>query len=144
VIDPRDGRPPRPFTPESVEPVRWWLIPASADGARILARDAEGRLNAYRIDGGAPEPIEGVSPLDTPLGWTADGRALLVARYGELPWNVRRHELASGRETPWTEVAPSQLAGARLSQLFFTPDGRYWAHSYSRLLTDLHEMNRLP
>ena len=76
---------------------------------------------------------------DLPIEWTADGRALFVARYGELPWRVRRHEIASGHETPWTEIAPTQLAGARLAPVFLTPDGRYWAHSYSRMLVDLYE-----
>jgi hypothetical protein len=138
VIDPRQDGPPRPFTDEGVEPVRWWAIPASPDGTRVVARDAEGRVGAYRLDGGAPEPIADLSPLDLPLTWTADGRALFVARSGELPWKVRRHEIASGRETPWTEIAPSQVAGARLSQIFLTPNGRYWVHSYSRMLVDLY------
>ena len=95
-------------------------------------------MNAYRVDGGSPEPIAGLSAPDLPLEWSADGRALFVARPGELPWRIRRHELASGRETPWTEIAPGQMAGARLSQVFLTPDGRYWVHSYSRLLIDLY------
>jgi dipeptidyl aminopeptidase/acylaminoacyl peptidase len=139
VVDPRTDAPPRAFTDEGVEPGRYWSIPASPDGTRVVARDPQGRFSAYPIDGGAPEPIAGLSPLDLPLDWTADGRALFVSRCGELPWRVRRHEIATGRETPWTEVAPAQLAGARLSQLFLTPDGRYWVHSYSRLLVDLYE-----
>jgi Tol biopolymer transport system component len=137
VLDPAGG-PPHPFTGPDVEPVRYWAIPVSPDGTRVVAHDLQGRLNAYRLDGGTPESIEGISPLDLPLEWSADGGALLVARLGELPWRVRRHELASGRETPLTEIAPGQVAGVRLSQVFLTPDGRSWVHSYSRLLTDLY------
>jgi len=137
VLDPNGGA-PRPFTDPDVEPVRYWAIPVSPDGSRVVAHDAQGRLNAYRVDGGAPEPIQGISPLDLPLEWSADGGALFVTRLGELPWRIRRRELASGRETPLTEVAPGQLAGARLSWVFLTPDGRFWVHSYSRLLTDLY------
>jgi hypothetical protein len=37
-----------------------------------------------------------------------------------------------------TDVAANQVAGARLSWIFITPDGRYWAHSYSRLLMDVY------
>ena len=115
VFDRRTMAPPRAFTDEGVEPVRYWVFPASPDSARVVARDSQGRLVAYRVDGaGAPEPITGLSAQDLPIEWTADGRALFVARYGELPWRVRRHEIASGRETPWTEIAPTQLAGARL------------------------------
>jgi len=137
VLDPRGG-PPRPFTDEGVEAVRYWTIPASPDSTRVVARDAEGSVSAYRVDGGPPEPIAGLSPLDLPLEWSADGRALFVARQGELPWRIRRHELATGRETPWTEIVPGQVAGARLSQVFLTPDGRSWTHAYSRLLVDLY------
>jgi hypothetical protein len=139
VLDPRTDAPPRAFTDEGIEPVRFWSIPASPDGKRVVARDAQGRVSAYRVDGGPPEPIAGLSPLDVPLEWTADGHALFVGRYGELPWRVRRHEIATGKETLLTEVAPAQLAGSRLSQLYLTPDGRYWVHSYSRLLIDLYE-----
>jgi hypothetical protein len=142
LLDPKSG-PPRAFTAPDVEPVRYWAIPVSPDSTRVVARDVQGRLSAYRLDGGAPEPIAGVSPLDVPLEWSADGTALLVARVQELPWRVRRHELASGRETPLTEIAPNQVAGVRLSQVFITPDGRSWVHSYSRLLTDLYLVKRL-
>jgi eukaryotic-like serine/threonine-protein kinase len=137
VIDPADGS-HRPFTEEGVEPVRFWSIPVSPDGARVVARDSEGRVNAYPVDGGSPVPIDGLSPLDVPLEWSSDGRALFVAKRGEASWKIRRHELASGRETAWTEITPAQPGGIRLSQVFITPDGRYWVHGYSRLMTDLY------
>jgi hypothetical protein len=55
-----------------------------------------------------------------------------------MPWKIRRQALADGRETPWTEIYPAHPGGIRLSQVFITPDGRYWVHGYSRLLTDLY------
>ena len=137
VLDPR-GVTPRPFTEEGVELVRYWAIPVSPDGTRVVARDAQGRLSAFRVDGGPPELIQGISPLDLPVEWSADGRALLVGRPGEVPWRIRRHELVGGRETSCAEIMPAQVAGLRLSQIFLTPDGRFWTHSYSQLLTDLY------
>jgi hypothetical protein len=137
VLDPKGGA-PRPFTEEGVAPVRYWAIPVSPDGARVVAASTRGQLSAYPVDGGTPQEIAGISHDDVPIEWSADGRALLLARLGELPWRIRRHELAGGRETPVTEIAPGQMAGVRLSQIFLTPDGRYWAHGYSRLLTDLY------
>ena len=136
LLDPETGT-QRPFTQEGVEPVRYWSIPVSPDGARVVARDSEGRVNAYPVDGGPPVPIDGLSPLDVPLEWSSDGRALFVARPGETPWKIRRFDLESGRDTPWTEVMAVNPGGIRLSQLYITPDGRYWVHSYARLLTDL-------
>jgi hypothetical protein len=110
----------------------------SPDGTRIVARSPEGLVNAYPVDGGTPEPLGTLKPDDVPLEWSADGRALFVTRAGGFPLRIRRHELATGRETAVTEVAPSQIAGARLSWVFITPDGHHWAHSYSRLLLDLY------
>ena len=143
LLDPKGG-PPRPFTDEGVEAVRYWATPISPDGSRVMARDAQGHVNAYRVDGGTPEPIPGLSASDLPLEWSADGRAVFVTRIGELPWRIRRHELATGREEPWTEIAPGQMSGVRLSWVFLTPDGRFWAHSYSRMLTDLYAVEGMP
>ena len=46
--------------------------------------------------------------------------------------------LDTGDETPWTEVTPKETAGLRLSGVYLTPNGQFWAHSSSRLLTDLY------
>jgi dipeptidyl aminopeptidase/acylaminoacyl peptidase len=137
VLDPKGG-PPRAFTPENVEPVRYWATPISPDGSRVVVRDPEGQISAYPVDGGTPEPLRTLEPGDVPLEWSKDGQALFVTRAGGFPWRIRRHEIGTGRETPVTEIAPSQIAGARLSWVFITPDGRYWAHSYSRLLADVY------
>ncbi len=137
VVDPGGGA-PRAFTEEGVELVRYWAFPVSPDASRVAALDPQGRLTAFPVDGGLPERIEGVSPQDIPLEWSADGRALYVARPGEMPWRIRRHELVGGRETPVTQIMAAQVAGLRLSQVFITPDGRSWTHAYSQLLTDLY------
>ena len=42
------------------------------------------------------------------------------------------------REARWTEITPRETAGLRLSWVYLTPNGRFWTHSYSRLLTDLY------
>ena len=78
VLDPKGG-PPRPFTPEGVEPTRYWATAVSPDGTRVVARDPSGVVSAYPVDGGAPEPFRTLKRDDLPLEWTADGRALLVA-----------------------------------------------------------------
>ncbi len=35
------------------------------------------------------------------------------------------------------------VAGLRLSWVYITPNGRFWIHSYSRLLTDLYTVEGL-
>ncbi|HEX9185948.1 MAG TPA: protein kinase, partial [Vicinamibacteria bacterium] len=136
VIAVDDGR-ARPFTEEGVSVV--WEVPVvSPDGTRVVGRDPEGHPRVYPLDGGSSEPVPGVPGAERVLQWTDDGGALFVGRRAGPTWQVRRLDLRTGRETPWTEIAPRGTAGLRLSHLYLTPNGRFWAHGYSRLLTDLY------
>jgi len=110
----------------------------SPDGTRVVGSDPEGRPRLYLLDGGASEPVPGVTAGDHILQWTDDGRALFVGHRAGPVWQVRRLDLRTGRATPWTEIAPRMTAGLRLSFVYLTPNGRFWAHSYSRLLSDLY------
>jgi hypothetical protein len=142
-VQPLAGGPPRPFTPEGVSPVKFWSLAVSPDGSRVVARDIEGQIARYRIDGGVPEPIAGLEPDDIPASWTSDGRGLLVAQGYGRPWIVERMDLATGRRQPVFEVRPRELAGLRLSFLAVSPNGRYYAHSYARLLSALYVVEGL-
>jgi eukaryotic-like serine/threonine-protein kinase len=134
-----DGGPPRPFTKEGVGVglLRWWKLPVSPDGSRVIARNEQGDASIFHIDTGATEPIAGLRPDDLPVQWLADPRAILVAHGNGVPWIVERLDLATGRRTLAFEVRARDAAGLRLSALAMARDGRHWAHSYSRLLTDL-------
>ena len=133
-----DGSPPKPFTPTGVEVVRWWAMPVSPDGSRVIARSPDGTLAAWRLDGGDAEPLQNMPPEAVPIEYTADGNAVFVAHRTNTGWSVRRYDIATSRETPWREIVANDLAGLRLSQLYVTPDGRSYVHSYSRLLVDLY------
>jgi Tol biopolymer transport system component len=137
LFDPA-GDPPRPFTPEGVvaEIPGPASIPASPDGTRIVARDAGGAFLIYP-DGGDPEPIPGLEESDIPIEWADDGRALYVGRQEGVTWRISRLDLATGEATDWMEIVPTEPAGMRLSLVYITPNGQYWLHSSSRLLTDL-------
>jgi eukaryotic-like serine/threonine-protein kinase len=137
------GGPPRPFTPEGVGSIKWWTLAVSPDGSRVLGRDIEGRIARYAIAGGNPEPVSGLEPGDIPASWTSDGRGLLVAHGLGRPWVVERMDLASGRRETAFEVRPREVAGLRLSFLTLSPNGRYYVHSYSRLLSALYVVEGL-
>jgi hypothetical protein len=115
-----------------------FAIPASPDGSRFVARHVQAGYNIYRVDGGAPQPIPGLAGDDVPVEWSEDGRALFVGRRAGASWQVRRLDIATGQSKPWTEITPAQTAGLRLSGIYITPNGRFWLHSYGRLLTDLY------
>jgi hypothetical protein len=117
--------------------VRWWKLPVSPDGSRLIARNDQGTPSIFHIDTGATEPIAGLRPDDLPVEWLADERTILVAHGTGLPWIVERLDLVTGRRAPAFEVRARDAAGLRLSALALAKDGRHWVHSYSRLLTDL-------
>jgi dipeptidyl aminopeptidase/acylaminoacyl peptidase len=129
---------PRPFTPEQIEQVRWWALPLAPDGSKVILRSPEGQVVAYRIEDGAAEPVPGLAEGDVPVQYAADGRSLFVGRFDTGTWHVRRVDLATGRSTAVREIRPPDVAGLRISLFTLTPDGRYYTHSYSRLLTDLY------
>jgi eukaryotic-like serine/threonine-protein kinase len=137
------GGPPHPFTPEGVTAVKWWSLPVSPDGSRVLGRDIEGRLARYPIPGGALEPVAGLAPGEVPASWTSDGKGLLVARGYGRPWVIERMDLATGHREKAFEVSPREMAGLRLSFLALSPNGRYYVHSYSRLLSALYVVEGL-
>jgi hypothetical protein len=108
---------PKPFTPEgtSVNLSRWWSLPISPDGQRIIGSDEHGTSMLYRIDGGRTEPIPGLKADEVAVQWTADGRGLLVAHGEGLPWIVERLDLATGQRTPAATIRAHDPAGLRLS-----------------------------
>ena len=132
-----DGGPPRPFTPEGVRSARWWLLPVSPDGTRIVGVGKDGTQAVMRLSDGGATPIPGLQDDEVIVQWLADGRGVLAARGGGQAWRVDRLDLLSGQRTPSLEVRAPDGAGLRLSVLSVAPDGRHYVHAYSRLLTDL-------
>ncbi len=132
-----EGGAPRPFTAEGVTALRWWSLPVAPDGSRVIARGEDGVPAFFRVSDGAHEPVPGLRPGESPIRFSEDGRALLVARGNGLPWVVERMDIATGRRTPAVEIRAREAAGLRLSIIDVTPDARHYVHSYSRLLTDL-------
>ena len=128
-LGPRDSRPTR----------------RRRNGRSVSGGDS--RLNRdvaiYRVDGSAAEPIAGLGAGDVPLQWTVDGRGLIVAHGEGRPWVVERLDIATGMRTPATTIGAHDPAGLRQSLLAISRDAKYYAHSYSRLLSDLLVVNGL-
>ena len=136
VID-IDGGAARAFSEEGPSVV--WAAPVvSPDGSRVIGQDAGGRPKIYSLDGGPPQSISGMAEDERVLQWAEGGKALFVGLRVGAAWQVRRLHLETGSETPWAEITPREVAGLRLSWVYLTPNGRFWAHSSSRLLSDLY------
>jgi WD40 repeat protein len=134
-----DGGPPKPFTTEGtgVRSVRWWTLPVSPDGTRIIAAGAEGQPSIFQLSDGSSTPVPGLGDDEFVVQWLQDARHLLVARAEGSAWVIERLELTTGQRTPAFEIRAREGAGLRLSVVAISRDGRHYVHSYSRLLSDL-------
>ena len=76
---------------------------------------------------------------DSPIRFTADGKALFVERRGELETSVYRVELQSGRPELHLKIAPADVVGIdSLGEVRITPDGRSYVYSIERCLSELY------
>jgi hypothetical protein len=139
VQDTQSEAPPRAVTEEGMRADRSALPRVSPDGRRFVAVGPEGRPALFPIDGGAPQPVNGMADDEVAIEWTADGEGLYVQRTSGVPRKIDRLELRTGRRTPFREVAPADPAGV-LSNLglLLTPDGRGHAIVFYRLLSTLY------
>ena len=108
----------------------------SPDGR--IATIVNGKGYLLNASGGTPQPILGLTVKDFPVGWHDNGRSLYVAR-GELSAEISLVDIATGTRTPWKTLAPSDRAGiTSVRSLRISPDGKSYAYSYTRVLSELY------
>lgn len=130
--------PPRVVSPDDVGLARVGR-PVSPDGGWVVALGPDGVPALYSLQGGERVAIPGLGELDVPLAWRPDGRELYVARYEENWPRIDRVEIKTGRKQPWTTLgplAPNDILGQ--GRVLVSPDGRSYAYSYARSLSDLY------
>jgi hypothetical protein len=131
-----DGGPLRPISGDGVRING--SSPISPDGLSVTVTGRNGKAYVHPVGGGEPRLIPGLSEDDEISRWTPDGRSLYVFRHGELPAKVVRLNLSTGKREQWREVLPSDLSGVvTITPILLTPDGRAWAYSYPRILSQL-------
>ena len=112
--------------------------PVSPDGTFVTATGRDGKSYVYPVNGGEPRPIPGLSEDDEISRWSSDGMSLYVFRHGELPAKVVRLNLLTGKREPWRDVLPSDPSGVlTITPILLTPDGKSYAYSYPRILSQL-------
>jgi WD40 repeat protein len=114
----------------------------SPDGKHVVLQDANGSFARWPLDGGESLPIPGLIAGDQPLAWTDDGWALFVGG-STVPIVITRLDLATGKRTLWKTISPSDAAGLRYTTVTISPNGKYWAMSTAKLLTDLFVVDGL-
>jgi DNA-binding winged helix-turn-helix (wHTH) protein len=128
----------RPVTPDGVGLTTNGIAP---DGSAVVAR-CDSALCVYPLDGGPARGIRDSEKLAA-VGW--DGPGAVIARDASMiPARLHRLDLATGRRTPWGELAPHDRAGVRrVNSVSLAADGRSYAYSYTRQVADLYSVTGL-
>jgi serine/threonine protein kinase/WD40 repeat protein len=116
---------------------------ASPDGAWIALGPTEGRVLLHSLKKAPSRTLDGFKDGEWILQWGADSRSLFVGDLRRLPVKIERVDLATGRRTPWKELAPAGLLGVTgISYVAIAPKGDAYAYSYLQTLTsDLYVMD---
>lgn len=140
------GGVPTPVTDEGFEgltPAEFQGAAISPDGKLIAARNVKGAAILYRIEGGEPRALPGITPEDSILRFDAKGGSLFLASW-RLPVRIDRLDLASGRREPWKEISLADPTGVwGLQWLRLTPDGKSYAYAFQRTLSRLYVVDGL-
>lgn len=133
-----EGGAPQPLTPEGYRAPRGAGL-GLIDARRFLARRPDESVFVCSIEGGEPVRVPGISPADVILGRGAKDWTAYVRRGGDLPARIVRLDLASGKEEPYKDLVPADPTGiVDLVTIRITRDGRSYASSYGRVLSDLY------
>jgi serine/threonine protein kinase/Tol biopolymer transport system component len=135
-LQPVDGGKPRPVTAEGIE-TAFPGFAISPDGRKVAAVGPDHRGMLMTLGGEDGRPIPGLTDGEFPLRFSSDGRSLYVWKR-DIPARVYHVDIQTGRREQWKELMPVDPAGVeRISNVVVTPDGKFYAYTYARQLTDL-------
>ncbi len=111
----------------------------STDGRLVAAVDSLGEIVLSAPDGSSMRPLAGAEDGEVPIQWSADSRALYAYRPNRLPVRVFELEVATGRRRLWKEIPISDPSGLDGNvAVVMTPDGRSYAYSFWRGMSELY------
>jgi eukaryotic-like serine/threonine-protein kinase len=135
VID-SPGASARAISPEGVN-TSWNSI--SPDGRFVAVTDADQKMLIYPVAGGNPRPVPNAEPGEVPIRWSGDTAWIFVAKPNQIPTKIYRLNVESGRREPWMSLSPADRTGLdSTSSLRLTPDGKSYAYSYERFISELY------
>ncbi len=123
----------------SQEGVNGTSFAISPDSQQVAAIGPDKKGYLYPAAGGDPRPIPGLNPVEQPITFSADGRALYIYQPGELPARVYHLDVQTGQRTLWKELMPYDPAGVEnIGPILMTPDAKTCIFGYHRMLADLY------
>jgi len=142
-LQPLDGGAPVPITPEGV--AASFAMPISPDGLYLIASSTtSGEQTMYPIHGGPTKAINGVTSDDYVDKWSSDGRYLLVHQRMQVPSNVSRVEIATGKRELYKQIAPPDPAGVEsVIHFSLSKDGKSYVYVCRTALSDLYVVDGL-
>ena len=131
-----DGGEPQPITPagyhfslgqKAVSPNGEWIV-AQADGPPAL----------FPVGGGERSEIPGLTPDDSVLAWSADGRSVFVTTDRGVPQRVERVGVSTGERTLWKHLAPADVVGVfDVWSIQISHDEESYCYTYGQNVSDL-------
>jgi hypothetical protein len=106
------------------------------DGKSLLTLDSNRQFWLDPLAGGEPQKLTFVENADESVVRLIDDR--------NLPLQITRIDMATGRREPWKQIVPADLAGVQsIPVVRFSADGKSYAYSISRTLSDLFVVDGL-
>ena len=129
----------RPITREDV--VGFMVMP---DGKYLVAVDPQRQRWLYPIGGGEPQKFSPNVDFEEGLRHIMpDGKSGLFSTR-TVPLKVTRVDFATGRRELWKEITPPDPAGVQsIPNIVFSADGKSYAYSVSRIISDLYVVDGL-
>jgi eukaryotic-like serine/threonine-protein kinase len=132
------GDAPRAVTPAISVVLHFESGLVSPDGKFVFARDLTGKAKLYPIAGGEPTAVPGWLAEDMWVAWSSDGRSAFVYHDDKTTAAVYRLDISTGKRQLVATLGPGDPAGVTsISEVRLTPDGKAYAYSYRRELSDL-------
>jgi eukaryotic-like serine/threonine-protein kinase len=134
------GSKPRPISPEGVNVVR--PLPVTPDGKYVLGVTGQrvgGRILAYPVAGGEPQPFIVLLEGELIARWGLDGQWFFAYRPDVIPIRIFRVNSKTGARTLVHEITPADRAG-RIFGIWAltTPDGKAYAYTTQISRSELH------
>lgn len=134
-----DDRPARPITSEGTR-----CGPTSPDGRHVIGVGPAGAIAVYGLDGGPARPIPVQTPGFLPVQWSDDNLFLYGYRDGEVPGQVYKVAIATGKPSVIHQLRPNSPAGVvTISPVVVSRDGTRFAYSYNQTLSVLYLISGL-